>query len=87
MIKERVEYGHQYRIEWCDQTVSSQSDEHLFGAFTRRDRFSDHDYVLTIDEEVTLYRLARIESILTEDNSLYVKFINLNTNNEYSSTK
>ncbi|CAF4358976.1 unnamed protein product, partial [Rotaria sp. Silwood2] len=86
-IKKRVGTGHRYLIEWCDTNKSKQSDEHLFGAFTQRNKHRINDYVLAIDDDDTIYKLAKVQSISNDGKNLKVQFINLNTNNDNSLPK
>ncbi|CAF3336880.1 unnamed protein product [Rotaria sp. Silwood1] len=86
-IKKRVGNGHQYSIEWCDENESEQSDEHLFGAFTQGDKHRIDDYVVAIDDNDAIYKLAKVQSISNDGKHLKVQFINLNTNDDNLSTK
>ncbi|CAF4581909.1 unnamed protein product, partial [Rotaria socialis] len=86
-IQSRVGNGHQYLIEWCCATVSEQSDEHLFGAFTRRNNHRIGDYVLAMDSVESIYRLAEILSITDDRKTVKVRFIDPNNINDTLSSK
>lgn len=72
-VVERIGNGHEYRIEWCDGTVGQQSDEHLFAPRTVDIQFNINQYVLTIDNEEKIYRLAQIISISKDQATLTVR--------------
>ena len=74
-ILRRIGNGHQYEIEWYDRSKGEQSEEHLFGAFVRRDQPHVGNYALACDKDDQLYKFARIESISTTEKSLQVKFL------------
>jgi hypothetical protein len=80
-IKDRVGTGHQYLIEWFDRNENEQQEEHLFGAFTRRDKHWENSYVLAMDDNDNIYKPATTKTILNEKR-LQVEFINLNKSEE-----
>jgi hypothetical protein len=57
-IIERIESGHKYIVHWCDETKSEQTEEHLFGAFTKRNQHQMNNRVLAIDREQYIYKPA-----------------------------
>ncbi|CAF1178470.1 unnamed protein product, partial [Didymodactylos carnosus] len=69
-VKERVEDGHHYRIEWYDGTEDIRDISQLYGAFTRQGTFQNKDKVLALDE--TEYKPATI--IQVDKKSLSVQF-------------
>ena len=72
-VVERIGNGHEYRIEWCDGTVGQENDEHLFAPRTADVQFNVNQYVLTIDNEEKIYRLAQIISISKDPPMLTVR--------------
>ncbi|CAF0922263.1 unnamed protein product [Rotaria sordida] len=86
-IKTREGTGHLYKIQWCNERTSEQIDEHLFGAFSRRYKHRIDDYVLAIDNNDAIYKLAKVQSISNDRKNLKVQFINLNKNNNSLSPK
>ena len=83
MIQARVGTGHQYTIKWSNGTINDQKEEHLFGAFTRRDQHRKDNYVLAMDTEDDLYKLAKTIAVFKDDKRLTVQFIPLNRTEEY----
>jgi hypothetical protein len=86
-IKDRVGTGHQYLIEWYDKSENEQKEEHLFGAFTRRDKHTKDSYVLAIDENDNIYKPAKTKAISDDQKRLTVQFIDLNQNEEDASPR
>jgi hypothetical protein len=84
-IKDRCDTGHEYLIEWFDHSENKQKEEHLFGAFVRRNKHYEDGYVLAMDKD-KIYKPARTKSILN-DQEILVQFINLNENQENSSPR
>ncbi|CAF4061616.1 unnamed protein product, partial [Rotaria magnacalcarata] len=86
-IQRRVGNGHRYSIEWCCASVSEQTDEHLLGAFTRRNKHRIGDYVLAIDSVEGIYKLAEVLSITDDRKNVKVKFIDPNNINDTLSSR
>ncbi len=83
-IKDRVGTGHQYLIEWFDKSISKQNEEHLFGAFNRRDQHRENAYVLAMDDQDNIYKPAKTISISDDRKHLKVRFLNTG---EHSSSR
>lgn len=62
-IIDRLKSGHRYKIRWYDDTESNQEEEHLFGAFIRRNNYHRGDRVLALDEDDYTYKPARIKKL------------------------
>lgn len=77
-IIDRIGTGHLYIIEWFDGSRSQQKEEHLFGAFIRRNRHYLHAYVLAMDIDDKIYKPAQIISISNNGCTLHVQFFNRN---------
>jgi hypothetical protein len=73
-IKKRIKSGHDYLIRWCDETETQQTEEHLFGAFTRRNQHQLNDRVLAIDDEQYIYKPAKIIGHSNDWKMLTVRF-------------
>jgi len=84
-IKDRRDTGHKYSIEWFDHSKTEEKEEHLFGAFVRRNKHYKNGYVLAMDKD-KIYKPAITKSILN-DQEILVQFINLNENQENSSPR
>jgi hypothetical protein len=80
-IKDRIGTGHQYKIEWSSGPGGEQKEEHLFGAFTRRDKHFQDGYVLALDDNDKIYKPARTISISNDGKTLTVQFLNKNEEN------
>lgn len=87
MIEGRVNTGHQYRIKWADGSSNNQKEEHLFGAFTRRDQHRKDNYVLAMDAEDNLYKFARTLVVFKDDNRLNIQFLDPHQSGEHSSDR
>lgn len=74
-IIDRVKYGHEYMIRWCDDTESKQEEQHLFGSFTRRNHHHKNDLVLAMDDEEYVYKPAHVIKHLNKEKQLLVRFI------------
>jgi len=86
-VKERVDTGHRYSIEWSDGSLNKQKEEHLFGAFNRRNKHRRDYYVLAMDDSDEIYKPAKTISILNDQKRLEVEFINLDRTEEHSSPR
>lgn len=73
-IADRIESGHKYIIHWCDESTSTQTEEHLFGALIRRNRCLINDQVLALDEDQYIYKSATILSQSDDGKMLTVRF-------------
>ncbi len=81
IIIKRIESGHEYIIDWCDKTESNQSEEHLFGAFTRRNQHQINDRVLAFDNQQCIYKSAVVINHLNDGKMLTVRFTDPNEEN------
>ena len=87
MIEARVSTGHQYRIKWANGMSNNQKEEHLFGAFTRRDQHRKDNYVLAMDAEDNLYKFARTLVVFKDDNRLNIQFLDTHQSGGHSSDR
>ncbi len=85
-IIDRVDTGHKYLIDWCDDSKSEQKEEHLFGAFVRRDRHYKNGYVLAMDNN-KIYKPAKTISISNNKQTLTVQFDDLHSHARNSSPR
>ena len=62
-------------VEWPDDTISRQHCKHIFGAFSRRQRYALGDYVLAMASAANMtYLPSKITG--TEGGKLVVEFCN-----------
>ncbi|CAF4545963.1 unnamed protein product [Rotaria sp. Silwood1] len=80
-IIKRVGYGHTYIIQWCDEKKSEQEEEYLFGAFTTPIQCQPNDYVLAMDNDQYIYKLALVITKSNDQKTLTVRFIDSKENN------
>jgi hypothetical protein len=80
-IIDRVEPGYKYIIQWCDETKSSQEEEHLFGAFRRRIEPQVDYFVLAIDDDQYIYKPAKVTVISRDRKTLTIRFLDSKKNN------
>lgn len=71
---ERINRGNFYKIEWADGSISEQHSQHIFGAFSRRQRMALGDYVLGMLNFSSLTYLPG-EIVEVNGNKLVVQFI------------
>jgi len=62
-------------IRWCDDTKSQQGEEHLFGAFTRRNQHEINNLVLAIDNDQYTYKPAKVIGHSNHGKTLTVRFV------------
>ena len=72
-VRERIDNGQQYRIDWCNGKTGKQSDEHLFAPRDANIRYEPNQYVLALDNEETIYRLGRVLSVSDDQTRLTVR--------------
>ncbi|CAF3923286.1 unnamed protein product [Rotaria sp. Silwood2] len=80
-IIKRIKYGHTYRIRWCDEQESEQEEEYLFGAFTRPVQHQPDDFILVLDNDQCIYKLAQVVTSSEDQKTLTVHFIDSQENN------
>ena len=71
--------GHEYLIEWYDDTQGIQDERHLFGAFHRYPEHREGARVLAINADLLTYEFAEIISISENQTTLTVHFLNPTT--------
>jgi hypothetical protein len=74
-IINRTASGHKHEIEWCDNRVSEQEEEYLFGAFNYIEHRKTNDYVLALDNNQNIYKPAKIINISDDRKILTVEFL------------
>jgi len=80
-IIDRLESGHEYIIKWCDETKSSQQEEDLFGAFRRRIEPQVDYFVLAMDDDQCIYKIAKVTVISRDRKTLTIRFLDPKENN------
>ena len=73
-VLQREPLGHNYRIHWCDDSESVQSEQHVFSASTGSYRYQVKQYVLAIDEADGIFRPAEIIAIDKDRTILTVRY-------------
>ncbi|UJR23110.1 hypothetical protein I4U23_026131 [Adineta vaga] len=73
-IIQRLKNGHEFRIEWSDETESAQEEKHLFGAFSQLIDFQVNCFVLAVDDSQYIYKPAIVEKISSDKNTVTVRF-------------
>ncbi|KAJ8028013.1 von Willebrand factor A domain-containing protein 3B [Holothuria leucospilota] len=79
-VVERINRGNFYKIEWADGSISEQHSQHIFGAFSRRQRMALGDYVLGMLNFSSLTYLPG-EIVEVNGNKLVVQFIDGSSSN------
>ncbi|PIK59277.1 putative von Willebrand factor A domain-containing protein 3B [Apostichopus japonicus] len=73
-VVERLKRGNFYNIEWADGHLSRQHSQHIFGAFSRRQRMALGDHVLAMNNFSSLTYLPG-EIMEVNGNKLVVQFV------------
>ncbi len=76
-IKERRDTGHRYLIKWFNGDENEQKEEHLFGAFIRRNEHRKDGYVLAIDDNDQIYKPAKTIKVSDDKKQLTIRYKNL----------
>lgn len=87
MVQDRKNTGHLYKIKWSNGSITHQKEEHLFGAFTRRDQHRKGDYVLVMDPNDEIYKLAKTLAVYKDDKRLKIEFLDFDRTGEHPSDK
>ena len=84
-ILQRTESGHKYTIRWCNDKETDQAEQHLFGAFTRRNQHRVGDRVLALNKEQYVYKPARVIALVKDGKELIIRFTDPEENDRYIS--
>ncbi|XP_033631480.1 von Willebrand factor A domain-containing protein 3B-like isoform X2 [Asterias rubens] len=80
-IKSRISQGRYFVVEWPDDRVSQQHCKHIFGAFSRRQRFALGDHVLAMASVAKMtYLPGKISGV--DSNRLVVEFSDGTSSND-----
>ncbi|XP_038055504.1 von Willebrand factor A domain-containing protein 3B-like [Patiria miniata] len=80
-VTERINRGRYFVVEWPDDATSQQHCKHIFGAFSRRQRFALGDYVLAMASAVKMtYLPSKITA--TDGDKLVVEFCDGTSSND-----
>lgn len=79
-IIKRVDYGHTYKIKWCDDNTDELEEGRIFGAFQQPVQHERDDFVLAMDDDQTIYKLAQVITHSSDHKTLTVHFIDSEDN-------
>lgn len=77
LVKEQLDTGKEYRIEWANGKTATQMSCFMFGAFTKKHPLAIGDHVLAVANQKSLtYLPGRIIKSTNKRTTLQVDFCN-----------